>query len=253
MMLHAFTEASFKKGLTTYLNTKAYSDAVEEDLFAGLQSAVTADQTLAATLNVADIMLSWTRQAGFPLVTVERNYETGAVTLKQERYHTDKSIAQTGSSWWIPINIATAALPTIDRTTPDFWIPANTQTLNQGQVPANEWMLVNKQQTGFYRVLYDTQNYQLLASALSGSDRDKIHLTTRSAIIDDVFDFARTERLNYTVVFDIIKYLEHEVEYVPWQSAFNGLTLVDRRLAGSEKYNKFAVRQFREIFRARFY
>lgn len=244
MMLHAFTEASFKKGLTTYLNTKAYSDATEEDLFVGLQSAVTADNTLAANLNVADIMLSWTRQAGFPLVTVERNYETMAITFKQERYFTAKETTPGTSSWWIPINIATSTLPTIDRTTPDFWIPANTASMtHQGDAPAATWLLVNKQQTGFYRVLYDTQNYQLLANALNSEERSKIHLTSRSAIIDDVFDFARTERLNYTIVFDIIKYLEHEVEYVPWQSAFNGLNFVDRMFAGSEKYDKYAVSQ----------
>lgn len=217
-------------------------DATEEDLIEGIQAAVTEDATLLAPLSVSTIMLSWTRQAGFPVVNVNRNYTTGDITLQQERYFTVKPAVQSPALWWIPYNFASAS-SVVYTTFADRWIQGQRSTVvtNAG-IPSGEWLIINNEQTGFYRVQYDDQNYQLIANELSTGDMNKFKITTRSSIISDVFDFAYTERLNYTIVLDIIKYLEHEVEYVPWASAFTGLNNVDRLFAGSSKYADFSVR-----------
>lgn len=188
-------------------------------------------------------MGSWTRQSGFPLVTVTRNYADGSFDLSQERYFTVKPATQHSSLWWIPYNFATASSSNFSNTAASGWMQATARTLRVGDasVASGDWLVLNKQQSGYYRVQYDTQNYQLIANELSKGDFKKIHLVSRAQIIDDVFDFARTERLNYTIVFDIIKYLERDTEFVPWAAAFNGLTFVDRMYSGSSKYEEFTV------------
>lgn len=220
---------------------RAYLDATEEDLIEGIQTAVREDNTLPAAISVSDIVLSWTRQIGFPVVNVNRNYINGEITLQQERYFTVKPSVQSPSLWWIPYNFASAS-SSVYSTFADRWIQGQRSTVvSNAAIPSGDWLIINNEQTGYYRVQYDDQNYQLIANELSNGDMNKFKITTRSSIISDVFDFAITERLNYTVVFNIIKYLEHELEYVPWSSAFTGLNNVDRLFAGSSKYADLSV------------
>lgn len=216
------------------------SAAVEDDLFEELEKAVKADHTLDSRFDVPTIFASWTHQAGFPLVTVDRNYINGDIVLTQERYSNIASGSTSPSLWWIPYNFASASEPDFNSTTATAWISSRSETINNPSTLNTDWFLVNKKQTGFYRVIYDLQNYKLLADQLQ-KDFEVIHLTSRSQLIDDAFDFARTERLGYDVVFDLIKYLEHEVEYVPWASTFRGLELVDRLFAGSSSYHLLQV------------
>lgn len=210
-------------------------------MFQQIEVAVKQDGTLPTQLTATAIMGSWTRQSGFPLVTVIRNYADGSFELSQERYFTVKPATQHSSLWWIPYNFATASASDFSNTAAIGWMQARTLRVGDASVASSDWLVLNKQQSGYYRVQYDTQNYQLIANELSKGDFQKIHLVSRAQIIDDVFDFARTERLNYTIVFDIIKYLERETEFVPWAAAFNGLTFVDRMYSGSSKYAEFTV------------
>lgn len=216
-------------------NFRENSAAVENDLFEELEKAVKSDGTLDTRFNVPTIFASWTHQAGFPLVTVERNYINGDIVLTQERYLSVDSGTPLPSIWWIPYNFASASDADFNTTAATNWISSRSETINIPSTLNTDWFLVNKRQTGYYRVIYDLQNYKLLAEQLR-TDMNRIHLTSRSQLIDDAFDFARTDRLGYDVVFDLIKYLEHEVEYVPWASTFRGLELVDRLYAGSETY-----------------
>lgn len=186
------------------------------------------------------IFKSWTRQAGFPLVTVERNYENGDIILAQERYLSVNESSPSTSLWWIPINYASASVADFDSTNATSWFSTPTYTLNDVTIRNSDWIVINKRQTGYYRVKYDLENYRLLSMQLLQNDT-RIHLTTRSQLIDDAFDFARVERLHYDVVLDLMKYMENELEYLPWASAFNGLSLINRLYAGSAKFDKFAV------------
>lgn len=204
--------------------------------------AVKEDGTIPTQLSASTIMGSWTRQSGFPLVTVTRSYADGSFELSQERYFTVKPATQHSSLWWIPYNYATASSSDFSNTAATGWMQGRTLRVSDASVANGDWLVVNKQQAGYYRVQYDTQNYQLIANELSKGDFKKIHLVSRAQIIDDVFNFARTERLNYTIVFDIIQYLEHDTEFVPWAAAFTGLSFVDRLYSGSSKYAEFVVR-----------
>lgn len=187
-------------------------------------------------------MKTWTQQKGFPIVTVTRNYLTGTFNLSQERYTAFNLSAADSSIWWIPINYAsTATRNTFNETTPMNWFTTKSLEINSINIQSNDWLILNKQQTGYYRVLYDNQNYNLIANELRQGDLTRIHLSSRAQIIDDALEFAKTDRLNYTIVFDILKYLERELEYVPWQAAVTGLTYIDRMMSGSDRYDVFLV------------
>lgn len=195
-------------------------------------------------------MRSWTRQVGFPVLYVTRDYTANQIELSQERYFTQQPGTQSPSLWWIPYNYASASNTDFLNTAASAWLPnVRSETITPANVRSTDWVVFNKQSTGYYRVKYDEQNYKLISEELVKGNHSRIHLSSRAQLIDDAFEFAKTSRLNYTIVFDIIKYLEHEVEYVPWASSNNGINYVDRLYGGSAKYNDFAVRKIKQLIK----
>lgn len=218
--------------------------ATEDDLFDSMEWAVRQDGSIPASLSLPLTMKSWTQQKGFPFLTVTRDYSNHSFSVRQDRYTSFVPILPNAdaSIWWIPINYATKSMNTFNETTPNHWLTTKSENYPALNVPNSDWLILNKQQTGYYRVLYDAENYRLIADELFlGGNLNNIHLTSRAQLIDDAFEFAKTGRLNYTILFDILRYLEREVEYVPWQAAFNGLNFVNRMMRGSDEYGKFLV------------
>lgn len=224
---------------STFCNSE-FGAVSESELFSALEEVVKKDGTLREDHDVATIFSTWSRQAGFPLVTVERNYANADIRFSQERYLNINGTSVDPSIWWIPINYAFASEPDFKDTAATGWFRVRSHVINDPGVGSTDWFLLNKRQTGYYRVKYDLRNYRLLADQLD-RDFEVIHLTSRSQLIDDAFDLARYERLTYDVAFDLIKYMVNEVEFVPWVSAFRGLQVVDRLLAGSPIHQEFKV------------
>jgi aminopeptidase N len=78
--------------------------------------------------------------------------------------------------------------------------------------------IINVQQTGYYRVNYDPQNWKDLANVLK-EDHLRIHKLNRAQLLGDSFQLARTKHLSYETALDISQYLSSEEEIVPWKAA----------------------------------
>ncbi|KAG4077604.1 hypothetical protein HA402_003031 [Bradysia odoriphaga] len=240
MFLHAFTESTFLKGLQLYLNDRAFSIASEEDVFRFMEIAVDEDSSVPDDIDVPTVMFSWTSQAGFPLIEVTRNYdsEIGArtVRLSQERYYSDQSNSPNNITFWIPVNYATTDNPSSDVTTPDLWFPPTRDLeFTIPSLSASDWLLLNKQASGYYRVLYDDTNYEQLADAMV-RNISLFHRLNRAQIIDDAYNFARIDRLTYAQFLNIVRFLENDNEYASWYPANTAFTTIDRAFSGHEDY-----------------
>lgn len=77
---------------------------------------------------------------------------------------------------------------------------------------------------GLFRVLYDEENWLNIIKTLNDPHQfKKVHVMNRVQLIDDALSFAYAGDLNYNIVFEMLKYLKHEKDYMPWVTAFNGL------------------------------
>lgn len=192
-------------------------------------------------------MSSWSQQAGFPIVTAIRSYAEGTtqiVTFSQERYFTTQPSTPDNTTWWIPINYATARNHNFDNTSADQWFPQNYEfnelLVYVDSLTENDWLIVNKQASGYYRVLYDERNYRLLSDALV-RNISVFHNLNRAQLIDDTYNFVRTERLAYNTFLDVARLLEFDNEYASWYPAITAFTTLDRYFAGHNNYPIFRV------------
>lgn len=53
--------------------------------------------------------------------------------------------------------------------------------------------------------------------------------------------FCRTGEQDYSIALRIVEYLKHEKEYIPWKSALDNLSSVNRILRRSAQYGLFKV------------
>ncbi|XP_053665927.1 aminopeptidase N-like [Anopheles marshallii] len=229
---------NFRAGLKVYFQNRQLDGAVADDLYAGLQAAIDGTDVLPEGYTVQQLMRSWETAPGYPVLTVRRNYDDGSVILSQERFYEGKSVPN-ANLWYIPYSYASASNPNFDELSHFRWLSTKAERV-ETNVAADEWIVFNKQQTGYYRVNYDAHNWLMIAAALR-DDPAAIHRFNRAQLINDAFNLARANRHDMALALDLLRYLANEHEYVPWAAANNVLSYFYGKLRGTANYHDFIV------------
>jgi len=83
-MLEFFLESVFDHCIKVYLRKYAFKTSTVKDVWATFyEAAIFRRYVLPDQLSVQTIMDSWTKQTGYPLVTVTANYETDQLVIEQ--------------------------------------------------------------------------------------------------------------------------------------------------------------------------
>ncbi|KAL0882633.1 hypothetical protein ABMA27_001068 [Loxostege sticticalis] len=224
-----------RQGLRNYLVNRAFDVAEPIHLFEALQQAAVAAGAITEygpEFNFIDYYRSWTEQGGHPVLNVEVDHQTGEMTIYQRRFNINSGYSTASTNWIVPISFATASNPDFTNTKPSHIISEAITKIDRGSV-GDEWVIFNKQQTGYYRVNYDDYTWDLIVMALRGPARTQIHPYNRAQIVNDVFQFARSGLMSYNRAFNILSFLENETDYNPWVAAITGFNWIRNRLVGT--------------------
>ncbi|XP_061783528.1 aminopeptidase N-like [Nerophis lumbriciformis] len=206
MLADAVDQRVFNKGVERYLSDFKFGNADQNDLWKCIQKAVHEE---GGHTDVATLMATWTKQIGFPVVTI--NTTNGEVYQRHFLFNTSVE----SSLWWfIPIRVSSNT-----SATSLVWLE-NDKTVKKDQFVSKqgEWILANVGCVGYYRVNYDPNNWdRLLMQLLSNPQR--IPVMNRGQLIDDVFNLARANRVDVTMALNFTGFLRNETDYIPWQSA----------------------------------
>lgn len=110
-MMHLFLgESAFRDGVSNYLVKHKYKNAVQDDLWASLTDQAHHHSSIPDDFSVKEVMDSWTLQVGYPIISVERNYDTNSATLTQVRYLSDRYRVRSDLDhcWWVPLTYTDA-------------------------------------------------------------------------------------------------------------------------------------------------
>lgn len=230
-------EDTFERGLHLYLTRKAYGNAVQDDLWNALDDQAEIDQVILPT-TLKEIMSSWTDKEGYPLIKVNRDYESGGAHIDQERFLMDPD-SDTGSSdetvyqWWVPLTYTS----NFDEPQKSAWLSdqKSSKQLITTVAQKDEWVIFNVDQVGYYRVLYDETNYELIKNQLF-EKHTAISSKNRAQLIDDSMNIARANGLSYEHALDLTSYLHSERDYLPWRAASTALSYLDTMLYSTPEY-----------------
>ncbi|KAM6308555.1 aminopeptidase N [Aegotheles albertisi] len=245
MLSDFLSEDVFKEGLQSYLHTFAYNNTIYTDLWVHLQEAVRKNN-VSLPSTISNIMDRWTLQMGFPVVTV--NTLTG--TINQSHFLLDPTSKVERPSvfnytWIVPI-----AWKTRDKAVSNYWLTNVTETTDLFKVSSPDWLLLNLNVSGYFRVNYNQENWDQLLRQLS-TDRQAIPVINRAQIIDDAFNLARAKHVTVTLALNTTRFLSQETEYMPWQAALNNLQYFQLMFDRSEVFGvmkKYIQKQVMPLF-----
>ncbi|KAL6437383.1 hypothetical protein ACFW04_005107 [Cataglyphis niger] len=208
----------------------------------------TAMQTVMNTLNpknhldVKKMVNSWATQRSFLVLEVKQNYFLPNVVTAMVQFHdtSDEKIY-----YYLPLTYTTESNLNFNVTWSDVWLTPSNSKFKFFLEKKDEWVIFNIQQTGYYRVNYDTDNWRRIAQYLNSDKYRNIHVLNRAQLINDAFHFAVHRKLNFSIFWDLTKYLSKEMDYIAWYPMLKIFEFISNSFAFSE-FNEFRI-QLKEM------
>ncbi|XP_059217370.1 aminopeptidase N [Stomoxys calcitrans] len=236
MWNHALTDKIFQRGLHNYLDANKFGAAVENQLFQALQNAINSE-SFKIPASIAEMLGTWSHNGGYPLLTVTRNYDDGSFDVHQKAFFNNETI-QSDNLWYIPFNYAVKSKPDFRDTQASHYIPNVGNTKVNEKISNDDWLILNKQSTGFYRINYDERNWRLIIEGLI-SKPYQIDVRNRAQLMHDAYRFSSSKRLSHSILMEMLTYLSKEDQYAPWSTANGIINVYNRYLNGHGDYKNF--------------
>ncbi|XP_021607282.1 aminopeptidase M1 isoform X2 [Manihot esculenta] len=206
-MLQSYLGAEcFQRSLASYIKKHAYSNAKTEDLWTALEEG--------SGEPVNELMNSWTRQKGYPVVSVK---------LKDQKLEFEQSqFLASGShgdgQWIVPITLCCGSYDVHK----NFLLQTKSETLDAKDSRLAEigsaWIKLNVHQTGFYRVKYDEELSARLRYAI---EKKYLTETDRFGILDDSFALCMARHQSLTSLLTLMDAYREELEYTVLSNLIN--------------------------------
>src|SRR5437868_9862460 len=229
-MLESFLgEDVFRDGVRRYIAAHKYSNTTTADLWNALSDA--------SNKSVGEIAAGWTKQPGFPVVTVKREAD-GKVRLTQERFTVNFKNAPP-LLWQIPLTYSVIA-----ETPATLLMTDKTAVLEN--IPADRALKLNVNGAGNYRVEYDDRLWELLLKALP-----KLGVEDRVNLMSDAWALVQAARAPVSLYFGLVEKLPASTELAEREQIVHVLDFINRLLVGSSERERFQ-RYARSLLRPTF-
>jgi len=224
MIISFLGEKHVRICLEKYLKNFAYSNAVTDDLWKFLQS----DE-----YDVKEIMDNWTKQQGYPVVSVKRTSNT-SFELEQHRFLTSGNVTPEldKTIWSIPMIIYVS-----NRAEPlKYLFQSRKAILEIPGLQDSDWIKLNHEYKGFYVVNYSSGMTKQLSQNIS-----KLSTMDRFSLIKDYSKLIRSGHTNAAVMLDLIRGFVNNTDYSVWSCIESALSAIWHIL---DKDNKAVIRQY---------
>ncbi|XP_046962150.1 glutamyl aminopeptidase [Vanessa cardui] len=234
-MLEGFTgEENFRKGVSDYLKKYEFGNTITKDLLTSLEPYFTKNNP---GLNLMYIMDTWTRQMGYPLLTVTRGDKANTYVITQKRFLIDpEAVVKQDSNykyrWYVPVTYATkqGANENI------LWFPDNADSVTLTLEEGEDWLKINNNQVGYYRVNYPDDMWRDLTEQLKNKT-EQLTISDRAHLLDDVFALAEAQVIPYETALNLSTYLIVEKDFVPWETATSIFAILSEKLLNTTAHD----------------
>ncbi|KAK7461239.1 hypothetical protein BaRGS_00038714, partial [Batillaria attramentaria] len=200
--------------------------------------------TKGLSFNMAKRMDPWIVQSGYPVVNVTRDGDK--LTFSQERFWRETvpqpdDSSPYGNKFDIPIVMTDSREINFQKGFSDIlWLERDRDLTVEmsGKATSSDWVVLNPQHMGYYRVNYDVDNWRKLSIQLL-DDPNVFDPLLRGTLIDDAMSLAEAGMLNITTALDTTLYLGQELSYPGWRSFARHYYSMLKLLRGTTLQNRF--------------
>ncbi|KAL6264835.1 hypothetical protein P5V15_004930 [Pogonomyrmex californicus] len=195
MLHHTVGDEIFQKGINMYMKRKTGS---LDDFWTVMQSVYDSQTMDLEKINVKDLMNPWIQEKQYPILNVTETFGS----------EWTKIVLETASeNWTVPLTHQVYI--NLKRILPTFclsWEQKHFLTTCYNS-EHSRFIIINRQQTGYYRVYYDLESWLRIINYLNSENYTNINVLNRAQIIDDTFHLAISGKLNFYVFWDV--YMSH--------------------------------------------
>ncbi|KAJ1942615.1 hypothetical protein GGF37_003037 [Kickxella alabastrina] len=199
---------AFMAGARHYLVAHQYDTATTQDLWYVLE--------FMSCEQVSVMMHSWTTQVGYPVISVDIDFNAGFMLLRQNRYlHSgDCSPEEDHVVWWVPLALASS---TTGMQPGD--VENRTMKSREARMPipggsAAAWIKLNCSNIGLYRVCYSPGALVRLAVAIARSELGAVDVI---GILNNTVALVISGYVRTSVLLDMIDTFQAASEHIVWQ------------------------------------
>lgn len=202
-------EDKFLEGVRQYLNKFAYGNTQTSDLWDSL-SAVSGKP-------VQEVMTAWTKQVGYPVLTVTENDEDKTIHVRQNRFLRTGDVKPEEDEVLYPVFLSLRTKDGVD----------DTLALNEREkvfpVSSTDFFKFNTNHTGIYRTLYSPSRLEKLGQAAKDG---LLSVEDRAGMIADAGALASSGYQKTSGVLNLLKGFDSETEYVVWNEIISRIASI---------------------------
>lgn len=199
-------EETFIKGVSNYLKKHKWGNTQTLDLWAALGEASGQD--------VINVMNIWTKNIGFPVVSVAETGD-GNITVTQNRFLATNDVTPAEDEVIYPVFLGIKTSEGVDEAAK---LTERTKTLLLA--PKDDFFKVNADQAGIYRTAYTKERWTKLGQ--NGVD-GKLSVEDRVGLVADAGALASAGYIESTSFLNLIKSWKGETNYVVWEEILSNI------------------------------
>ncbi|KAI7822147.1 lysine aminopeptidase ApsA [Gamsiella multidivaricata] len=191
------------KGIRKFMLKYMWGNANTEDLWVTMAEECNVD--------VPGFMRKWTRQTGYPVLSITELDES-TIVVRQNLFLSTGDVHDEEDTllWPVPLAVATANDPTPRN------IMLNTKEMIL-KVDTTKWYKFNMGQTGFYRVAYPPKTLDLLGQTLGArKGHETLDAANRIGLLTDAAALVASGHTPTSSFLTLLKYFEDEEDYMVW-------------------------------------
>ncbi|KAK5885814.1 hypothetical protein CesoFtcFv8_016911 [Champsocephalus esox] len=222
----------FRDGCRKYLKDYHFQNAKTANFWASLANV--------SGLPVADVMDTWTKQMGYPVLDLTVTEANAKLSQKRFLLNPQSDPSQPpsplGYKWTIPVKWHSVKS---DKNMLGIFDKSSTElTVMNYSASVDGLLKVNNDHIGFYRVNHDNLMWNAISEQLLNNHLE-LDAADRTSYIDDVFALARANVIDYGNALNLTKYLKNETDYIVWERVSSSIAYVRGMLSDKPFYPKF--------------
>ena len=202
-------EDVFMEGIRRYLKKHAYGNTQTGDLWAALSDA--------SGKPVDEVMDIWTKNVGYPVVTVTEKEGSNNIHVKQNRFLRTGDVTPEDDKTLYPVFLG---LRTKDGVNEDLVLSGRERDFD---VPSTDFFKLNADQSGIYRTSYSPARLEKLGVA---ARKGLLSVEDRAGMIADAGALAASGYQKTSGVLSLLKSFGDESEFVVWQEILDRLSTI---------------------------
>ena len=220
-------EEDFMEGVRRYLKKHAFGNTQTGDLWAALADA--------SGKPVEKVMNIWTKNVGYPVVTVTENENSKTINIKQNRFLRTADVKPEEDKTLYPVFLGLRTKSGIDEGL----------TLSEREynfdIPADDFFKLNTDHAGLYRTSYTLERLMKLGQA--GRD-GLLSVEDRAGMIADAGALASSGYQKTSGLLTLLKSFDGEGEFVVWSEILSRISAIRSAWVYEDRETRDALKAF---------